>query len=137
MKSAKPSCPAKPRVLISGFGLFQGAHGNISGSVVRNLGDWEVTPSILDAAEWFKLSPRSGVLRESEAPVRQTLRTLEISGREIEFCFLELSVQWTESAMALCLAALEFAPDLVVMTGQTRGAGVIEAGALAVAGGVA
>ncbi len=125
-----------PRILVSGFGLFHEKGGNISGSLVRNLGDLEVVPaqiSISNFGNELLREPRPDILQDAEAPVRVRQRQMQWNAQTAECCFVELEVRWASSVLGLCQAINDFRPEIVLMLGQTSGDSILESAALPVA----
>lgn len=124
-----------PRVILTGFGLFDGLKYNISGAMIANLSDTAFWPEDVepDAAyqvpEHFPIE--NGVLRVSDRGGTLVNRVFKIGGRAVNVCLLNLDVTWDFAAAVIVREMIRFQPAVVLMTGVNgSNSASIEAGAL-------
>ena len=131
-----------PRVIISGFGLFQGVTFNVSGAIVANLASQTFWPDDLDPAiipngqssvapilpKNFKLA--QGLLKDSKDDVQIFNRILTIDGQKVNACLIVVDVLWDLGGAILANEMQNFQPQAVIMTGLGGNEAVIEAGAM-------
>ena len=115
-----PSREDIPRVLVTGFGLFQGIRYNPTGSLVEMLHD----PKFPD------VEAKNVVLEDSDHGGKIRSRYFEINGRSIELCLAILDVKWDLAGAILAYEMRHFRPHLVLMLGRGGQAFEMEGGAL-------
>ncbi len=109
-KGCLPSGGSERRILLQGFGPFQGVSRNLSGAVVASLSGLSDLPQTAHGG-WA------------------TTRKLVVEGETIEFCFVYVDVVW-DLAGAILLTEIErFNPQVVMMSGIGNATAIVEAGA--------
>lgn len=127
---------AGPRVLLTGFGLFDGIKSNISGAVIQNLSDASFWPDDADGVDGtfevladFPLY--DGVLRVSDHGGTVANRSFKIAGHAVNVCLLNLDVTWDLAGAIIAREMERFQPAFVLLTGVNgTNTGSIETGAL-------
>jgi pyrrolidone-carboxylate peptidase len=122
------------RAIVTGFGLFEGAAYNISGTVVGALGNktftpWDVSLASTPASSMQPLS-YWGFLRNEDYGGRAVNRTIRIDGEYVSVCFLTLDVIWDLAASIIVHEMQRFQPDLVLMSGRGGSYAGVEYGAV-------
>jgi len=113
---------AGPRVILTGFGLFEGVSFNISGAIISNLASQDFWPDLTEASTTQTVSSTllsldRGILNNSENGFRIYNRSLWIDHKQVSACLILLDVEWDISAAILIHEMIEFQPQVVVMTG--------------------
>ncbi len=106
---------SSPRLLITGFGLFQGAAFNPSGAVVD---------AIAGSTESF------GKLTGSDHGARVYNLELFLGAQKVQACLLVLDVKWDFAGAVIASEMERFQPDAVVMTGRGTYNAIVEYGAI-------
>lgn len=111
------------RVMVTGFGLFQGADYNISGSVAEAMATPQIWSGIVDRGT--SRSPRpaetqfASVTSSQEAFGGKTsIRRISVNGHLFDVCFLKLDVRWDLAAAIIIYESGRFFPDMIVMSGR-------------------
>lgn len=117
------------RVLLTGFGLFEGASYNISGVVIQSMANSAFWPPV---AHDSAIRPSDGRLSESDHGGRAEIRAIHINGVPFEICLLSLDVKWDLAGTIITHEMQQFRPELVIMTGRGAAAdtAVLEGGAI-------
>ncbi len=125
-----PAAPGK-RVLLTGFGLFQGASFNPAGAIAANVADPAVWPASLTANQLIKVLPgaklQTGKYLTSNGAQAFT-RTLEVDGTKLNVCVLVLDVMWDVAGAIVVYEMDRFQPQAVLMLGAGPWA-ILEGGA--------
>ncbi|MGE0174128.1 MAG: hypothetical protein AB7T49_15125 [Oligoflexales bacterium] len=126
----------RTRVMVTGFGLFQGVDYNISGVVAESMMDPEFWPESTNLFQGpgspaDKLSEASdGRLDSEDQGAKAVTRNISVNGRDLTVCFMLLDVYW-DLAGAIVIDQIEkFQPDFVFMTGRGAEEPVYEWGAI-------
>lgn len=116
------ACPAGgggTRLLLTGFGPFDGLSYNVSGAAVRSMADPAFWP---ENAPLDSVAPAPDARPDDAAPSSEEgaeafERSLVIDGRRYDVCFLLLDVAWDSSGAIVAYEESKFRPALVLMTG--------------------
>ncbi len=122
------------RVLLTGFGLFQGTKLNFTAAVAANIADPALWPSSVGENELVKLLPknfRDGKFLTNRG-AESFQRSLNLGGERINLCVLVLDVLWESAGAIVAFEMNRFQPDAVLLLGAGGGA-YLEGGALNVA----
>lgn len=110
------------RVIVSGFGLFEGAAFNPSGTVVRSFAAPAFQPSTIELDQPQTPAaagePRAGRTVEGDYGAIAENRSITIAGASYEMCFLTLDVLWDLAGAIVATEAHTFAPALIIMSGR-------------------
>ncbi|HEX4924445.1 MAG TPA: hypothetical protein VFV50_10175 [Bdellovibrionales bacterium] len=118
------------RVMVTGFGLFEGIRFNIAGSVVSSLSDETFWPDNGALGGFPKRSARDGRLAFEDHGTRIVSRTLARPAGEVDFSFAIFDVAWELAPALLAHELRHFKPELLFMIGRGGTIAEIEAGAL-------
>lgn len=126
--------PSEKRILMSGFGPFQGTAMNISGVVVQSLANPVFWPQEFHDGDEIP----TGLKAASERLTRDSFggeakeRHLVIQNRKYHVCFLILDVKWDLAAAIILHEMQSFQPHAVVLSGLggDSGSATFEGGAV-------
>jgi len=133
-RSTPPACdPTAPgkRVLLTGFGLFQGATLNPSGAIVANVADPTVWPEMHAANQLIPVLAGAKLQNGQYATpngARAFTRALEIDQLKLNVCVLVLDVMWDVAGAIVAYEMDRFQPQAVLMLGAGPW-GILEGGA--------
>jgi len=121
-----------PRVLLTGFGLFDSHSYNISGAVIENLSSSSFWPDALDSANGVlpeaHVPFKTGVLSQVDRGARIYNRQILMRGRYISVCLIIADVLWDFAGAVFVHEMERFQPQIMIMSGI--GDGSLEAGAI-------
>lgn len=126
------SSSSAKRVMVTGFGLFDGVTYNLSGVIAQSLGSAAFTPqSPLSGPDQIGLAGTvgAGSISSSAKGATTAVRTLRIRGIDYEVCTVVLDVIWDLAAAIIVHEAESFQPDMIFMSGIGGNDAVFEAGA--------
>ncbi len=108
------------RVLISGFGLFDGVDYNGSGTVIKSMMDTQFWPQDSQFLSQFpQTSATPGKLTSKDNGAFAVMRTLKIEEKSYDVCFVLLEVRWDLAAAILNYEIQKMKPNLILMTGRS------------------
>lgn len=122
------------RVMLTGFGLFQGVPFNVSGALMENFAQPEIWPEeILTAEPPRRLEPSiaiaRGILADESGGVKVMNRRLKINGIDTNLCLILVDVLWDFAGAVITSEMERFQPDLVVMSGRGSSGVTLESAA--------
>lgn len=124
----------EPRILLTGFGVFQSGGFNISGVVVQSMADEQFWPrEFVSGESWAGATPAaSGTVAKTSLGGEATMRRLSFNGHSYNVCFLILDVKWDLAGAILLHEMKLFKPNAIVMTGlgANNNLGFFEGGAI-------
>lgn len=124
------------RVLLTGFGPFQGSDFNISGLVADSMGKsgfWSGVVANGTSAAVMNAVPGTDILQEGpqgDHGGKRYLRRIQVNGHFNDVCFMKLDVRWDLAAAIIVHEIERFAPDLIFMSGRGLDTASFEAAAL-------
>lgn len=109
------------RILLTGFGPFQGISQNISGAAADSLSNSEFWPASA-SVEDLSIPPDFPALNSFGSPlpngIRASQREIAYNGENIVLCTLILDVKWDLAAAAIIFEANNFSPQAILMMGR-------------------
>jgi hypothetical protein len=126
----------RSRAIVTGFGLFQDAEYNISGTVVESMMDpsfWPDSVNLMHSPEVFIQNlpnAADGRLDSEDKGVEFVTREITVNGRLLTVCFALVDVYWDLAAAIVIHEIEKFQPDMVFMTGRGAENPIYEWGAI-------
>lgn len=118
------------RVMLTGFGLFEGIRFNIAGSLVASLANPEFWPADGNPEDFPRAAARPGRLDVSAGGALVASRTLERPSGRVDFCFANFDVAWDLAPALLAHELGNFKPELLFMIGRGGNCAELEGGAI-------
>ena len=117
--SDKAADPKEPRILMTGFGPFQGTAFNISGVVVQSLANPSFWPNEYKEESDIPsdIASANGMVSSKSFGGEAIERHLVIRQKKYHVCFLILDVKWDLAAAIILHEAERFQPRAILMSG--------------------
>lgn len=126
-----------PRLMITGFGLFNDITFNPTGCLVESLADSDFWPTDGNLAGYPRRFALPGTLSEEDHGARVFTRQIRVNAslgatKEtfVNLCLIIFDVKWDLAGAILVHEMRKFQPDLVIMTGRGQSDFVMESGAI-------